>query len=67
MQINSQPTFKARFIFVNPETKVKPFVEPAKFNSGKTHMCKTKKPSWFLKLFFGIRKKVKLPSYKGEK
>lgn len=58
--------FKARIVFINPKTVVKPYVKQRSINTAVLHKNKTSEPSWLLKLLFGIKKKTKLPSLKGE-
>ena len=62
----SQNTFKARIVFTTPKTKIKPYIEIQKTQSSKFDFIKTKEPTKFQKLLFGIKKRIKLPSLKEQ-
>lgn len=62
----TSPSFKARMIFTNKNTiKQKLFSSNSFVNV--LHTRKAKEPSGLLKFIFGIKKKTKLPTYKGQK
>ena len=62
----SSTNFEARLMFVNQSKKIKPATS-TKSCIKVLHDKKTKEPSWLLKLIFGIKKKIKIPTYKGQK
>ena len=62
----SPVNFEARLIFANQTAKTMPKLKSNKSSIAVLHDKKTKEPSWLLKLIFGIKKKTKLPSYKGQ-
>ena len=64
LQDITQIRFKARIVFTTPKTKIKPYVEIAKTQSNKFTVKTTKEPTEFQKMLFGIKKRIKLPSFK---
>lgn len=62
----SSQNFKARIVFTTPNTKVKPYATQHTSQAAVLHTKKGKEPSWLLKLLFGLKKKIKFPSLKGE-
>lgn len=68
MQKNISPVnFEARLMFTMDNNLNKPSQRSSMKRFAKVlHTEKTKEPSWLLKLFFGIKKKTKLPTIKTQ-
>jgi len=60
----SHPSFKIRLVFKKTNVEIKPYVTPDMVSSRFAGMVTTKEPSFLVKLIFGLKKKVKLPSLK---
>ena len=60
----SHPIFEARIIFKKTNVDVKPYVTPDTAGFRLARLVKLKEPSFLVKLIFGLKKKVKLPSLK---